>query len=129
MCHAVDSKTFWQTGVHCNDTWYRLAACQMGDFASKYIKFDKKVAAKYADEIIILNRSVQEYFLGKYSRVTVFIPNWVNSPTVVEAKLLKEKWGLGKGSSILFLGRLVPEKGIKHLIEAFKNVHIYKSLS
>lgn len=33
-----------------------------GGFASKYLKFGEKTAAKYADEIIVLSRSVQDYF-------------------------------------------------------------------
>ena len=33
-----------------------------------------------------------------------------------------------KDSYILFLGRLVPEKGIRYLVEAFKNVKTDKKL-
>ena len=33
-----------------------------GGFATKYIKFGEKCAVKYADEIIVLSKSVQKYF-------------------------------------------------------------------
>ncbi|MGN1126592.1 MAG: glycosyltransferase family 4 protein [Ruminococcus sp.] len=97
-------------------------------FAQKYIKFGEKMAAKYADEIIVLSKGVQEYFLENYNRKTVFIPNGVNRPVLRDAKLIYDKFGLKKDSYILFLGRLVPEKGIKYLIEAFKQTKTTKKL-
>lgn len=45
-----------------------------------------------------------------------------------EQQLIKDKYELGKDSYILFLGRLVPEKGIRYLIEAFKKVNTEKKL-
>ena len=38
-------------------------------------------------------------------------PNGVNRPEIVSAKLITENYGLKKDDYILFLGRLVPEKG------------------
>lgn len=105
--------------------WQRA---KWGGFASKYIKFGEKVAAKYADEIIVLSEGVQKYFMDTYGRKTVFIPNGVNRPILRSPQLIKEKYGLDKDGYILFLGRLVPEKGITYLIEAFKGVTTDKKL-
>ena len=105
--------------------WQRA---KWGGFASKYIKFGEKVAAKYADEIIVLSEGVQKYFMDTYGRKTVFIPNGVNRPVLCSPQLIKEKFGLDKDEYILFLGRLVPEKGITYLIEAFKGVTTEKKL-
>ena len=105
--------------------WQRA---KWGGFASKYIKFGEKVAAKYADEIIVLSEGVQKYFMDTYGRKTVFIPNGVNRPIIRSPQLIKEKYGLDKDEYILFLGRLVPEKGITYLIEAFKGVTTDKKL-
>lgn len=52
----------------------------------------------------------------------------MNRPETREASLITEKFGLTKDSYILFLGRLVPEKGIRYLVEAFKNVKTDKKL-
>ena len=93
-----------------------------GSVASKFIRGGEKNAVKYADEIIVLSKDVQKYFLETYGRETHFIPNGVNRPEVREAKLITDYLGLEKDSYILFLGRLVPEKGIRYLVEAFKNV-------
>ncbi len=97
-------------------------------FASKYIKLGEKVAVKYADEIIVLSESVQKYFKETYGRDTNFIPNGVNRPQIRDAQLIKEQFDLNQDEYILFLGRLVPEKGIKYLINAFKKVETNKKL-
>ena len=97
-------------------------------FGSKFIRQGEKNAVKYADEIIVLSKGVQKYFKDTYGRDTCFIPNGVNRPEVQEAKLITEKFGLTKDSYILFLGRLVPEKGIRYLVEAYQNVKTDKKL-
>lgn len=96
--------------------------------ASKYIKFGEKVAAKYADEVIVLSKNVQKYFQTTYQRQTQFIPNGVNLPIRRNVEEIYDKYGLRKDSYILFLGRIVPEKGIQYLIEAFKEVKTDKYL-
>lgn len=97
-------------------------------FGAKFIRQGERNAVKYADEIIVLSKGVQDYFEKTYGRKTVFIPNGVNRPKKQKAELITEKYGLEKDSYILFLGRLVPEKGIKYLIEAFKQVETDKEL-
>lgn len=99
-----------------------------GKFASTYIMLGEKCAVKYADEIIVLSEGVQNYFMKTYGRKTRFIPNGVVRPQIREADIIKQKYGLEKDSYILFLGRLVPEKGLRYLIEAFKNVKTDKKL-
>lgn len=97
-------------------------------FGSKFIRQGEKNAVKYADEIIVLSKGVQDYFKKVYGRETNFIPNGVNRPKLRAAEQIPEKFGLSKDSYILFLGRLVPEKGIRYLIEAFKQVKTDKKL-
>lgn len=97
-------------------------------FASKFIRQGEKNAVKYADEIIVLSKGVQTYFEDTYGRKTRFIPNGVTRPAIRHAEIITEKYGLIKDSYILFLGRLVPEKGIRYLLEAFKDVKTEKKL-
>ena len=105
--------------------WQRA---KWGGFATKYIKFGEKVAVKCADEIIVLSKNVQQYFEDEYKRETVFIPNGVNKPDIIEAKIIEEKYNLKKDEYILFLGRIVPEKGIHYLVEAFNKIKTNKKL-
>lgn len=117
-------------GKRCVATIHGLdwARSKWGGFATKYIKFGEKVAAKCADEIIVLSENVQQYFKDTYNRETVFIPNGVSKPEIIVEKEITEKFGLKKDSYILFLGRIVPEKAVHYLIEAFKNISTDKKL-
>ena len=99
-----------------------------GKFASTYIMLGEKCAVKFADEIIVLSEGVQKYFMDTYGRETKFIPNGVNKPIFKNSEIINKKYSLKKDEYILFLGRLVPEKGIKYLIEAFKNIKTDKKL-
>ena len=99
-----------------------------GGFGAKYIHLGEKMAVKHADEIIVLSAEVQKYFKDTYKRKTRYIPNGVNRPEKMQAQLITEKFSLKKDSYILFLGRLVPEKGEHYLIEAFKKVNTDKKL-
>lgn len=99
-----------------------------GRLAKWYIMLGEKIAVKFADEIIVLSRGVQDYFQNTYGRETKFIPNGVNRPQILDAELVTEKYGLTKDSYILFLGRLVPEKGLRYLIEAFREIKTDKKL-
>ena len=47
---------------------------------------------------------------------------------VLEVKEIKERWGLEKDEYILFLARIVPEKGVHYLIEAYKGIKTEKKL-
>lgn len=99
-----------------------LRAEKWSGFGRRYIYFGEKVAVKCADEIIVLSKNLQNYFMDKYNRKTVFIPNGVNKPQSVPAKMITEKWGLTKDSYVLFLGRIVPEKGLKYLVQAWNGL-------
>lgn len=96
-------------------------------FAKWYIKKGEKNAVKFADEIIVLSNGVKEYFLKEYNRETNFIPNGVNKAETKEIDVIK-KWGLEKENYILYLGRIVPEKGEHYLIKAFMQIKTDKKL-
>ena len=97
-------------------------------FASAYIKLGEKCAVKFADEIIVLSENVQQYFRDTYGRETVFIPNGVLTAEKCDADEITEKFGLKNNEYILFLGRLVPEKGLEYLVNAYKGVKTDKKL-
>lgn len=90
-----------------------------GVLARAYIKLGERAAAKFADSIIVLSKSAQRYFLETYGRGTVIIPNGVEPTTTIPPRRINELWQLDEGSYLLFLGRIVPEKGVHYLVEAF----------
>lgn len=93
-----------------------------GGFATKFLLSGEKTAVKYADEIIVLSKNVQQYFLDTYQRQTVFIPNGISIPESRQADLIREKYGLHPDRYLLFLARIVPEKGLHYLIEAYQQL-------
>ena len=82
--------------------------------AAKFIRQGEKNAVKYADEIIVLSKGVQDYFKDTYGRETHFIPNGVNRPEIREAEsdhgkvwtdkrflhIVPRASGAGKGDSV-----------------------------
>ena len=105
--------------------WQRA---KWGNLAAKVLKYGEKTAVRKADEIIVLSRNVQDYFRQQYGRETVYIPNGIDKPARREAREITERFGLHKDDYILFLARLVPEKGAHYLIEAYQELQTDKKL-
>ena len=99
-----------------------------GRFARTYILLGEKVAARFADEIIVLSKGVQDYFLKTYGRQTRLIPNGLPRMERKAAQLIREKYGVQAEGYILYLGRITPEKGIHYLIDAFRQIGTDKKL-
>lgn len=117
-------------GKRCIATIHGLdhQRAKWGKLASTYIMLGEKCATRFADEVIVLSKGVQDYFQKTYGRKTRFIPNGVNRPKLHEADLIRKKYGLEKDGYILFLARLVPEKGLHYLIQAYRQVQTDKKL-
>lgn len=101
-----------------------------GRFAKAYLKFGEFITGHFADKIISVSKNLKEYFIEKYKRSeenVVFISNGVNIQCNIEPNEIK-KFGLNRDEYILFLARLVPEKGAHYLIEAYNKLHINKKL-
>ena len=110
--------------VHGLD-WQRA---KWGNMASYVIKFGEKMAAKYADEVIVLSENVRQYFADTYHRTVTYIPNGITRPAQRDVQMIREKYGLEKDGYFLSLGRIVPEKGVHYLIEAFAGLDTDKKL-
>ena len=105
---------------HMRQKWGRLA--------SAYIMQGEKAAARHAHSIIVLSNGVRDYFREKYGRETVLIPNGIDPAEIKPACEITKQFGLSSREYILFLGRLVPEKGIHYLIKAYQMLQTDKKL-
>ncbi len=117
-------------GKRCIATIHGLdhRRAKWGKFAAWYIRFGEKCAVRFSDEIIVLSENVKNYFYETYGRKTVFIPNGIERPALAEIDEIGRLFDVEKDEYILYLGRLVPEKGLTYLIDAFKRVNTRKKL-
>lgn len=99
-----------------------------GSFASRYLKLGEKVLARYADEVVTLSEEMHQYFLDTYGRDTALVKNAISLIPQTDDRLLREAYGLEKGSYILYIGRLSPEKGPQDLVAAYKRVGLSQKL-
>lgn len=68
------------------------------------------------------SRSVQYWYHQNYGRPPIYVPYGANIDlTEPDGKYLR-KMGLEKGKYVLFVGRLVREKGVHHLVKAFREI-------
>lgn len=99
-----------------------------GTFAKKYLEFGERMAAKHADVCLVLSQNMKEYIKEKYGAEALLFANGIDRPVFKPCDIIGRKWGLEKDGYILSLGRIVPEKGLHHLVNAFKKVKTDKKL-
>lgn len=92
------------------------------------ILLGERSAVLFAHEIIVLSENARRYFEETYHRTTVLLHNGVNRPEPRPAELIRSQYGLTPGSYLLYLGRLVPEKGLDLLVRAYQALHTDKTL-
>lgn len=98
--------------------WQRA---KWGTVAKFMLKVAEWVSVYTADKIVCVSEQTKEYYKEKYDIDAEYIPNGVNQPEIWNGNKIEE-FGLEAGKYILFMARLVPEKGAHYLIEAFKNI-------
>jgi len=93
-----------------------------GRIASWVLKQCEYPAAHFANRTIVVSKTLRDYFNQHHHCDAAFIPNGTNFPTPRPAKKILPL-GLTPGKYVLFVGRLVPEKGVHYLCEAFNGIN------
>jgi glycosyltransferase involved in cell wall biosynthesis len=85
------------------------------------IRLVERFALGFADAVVAVSRTQQEYLSNRYRRMIYLIGNGVSLMPKIPAKRIYE-FGLTPGKYILYVGRLSREKGCHTLLEAFKTM-------
>jgi len=97
-------------------------------FAKWILKLGERAACKFPHKTITVSRSLENYSANEYNVKTKYIPNGVNACEELEnyEEILKannlKKFNLEKDKYLVMISRLVPHKGVHHLIQAFVNL-------
>ena len=88
-----------------------------GRAARLFLRFSEYAAVHWSDATIVVSPTVKDYLETRYGRSVHYVPNGVDIASPGPPQQLPEI-GLESGKYLLFMGRLVPEKGCHYLIEA-----------
>lgn len=105
------------TIIHALD-WQRKKWSKM---ARLLLRVAESPAVRFPDKAIVISDGLKSHFESKFAREVEKITPGVEPPVFREPDGI-EKFGLEKEKYILFLGRLVPEKGCHYLISAFEGI-------
>jgi len=89
-----------------------------GSLATWVLKRCEYTAANFPDRTIVVSKALREHFRTVHEKFVTYIPNGTVLPHVRRAEKITEM-GLTPGNYILFVGRLVPEKGCHYLLDAY----------
>ena len=105
-CHGLD----WQ-----RSKWNKAS--------SRLLRLGESAAVRCADGLIVVSEELRSYFIQTYGREAVYIPNAPSNLSESDPNFAYgTSLGLKQGRYILFIGRLVPEKGLELLIKAFQTL-------
>lgn len=91
-----------------------------GKLAKQVLRFSEKIALKYSDKVIFVNRFQMKKYPSDIQKKSVYIPNGIQDAVISNNKNFLDKIGVEPGKYILSIGRITPEKGFDTLIKGFK---------
>ena len=92
-----------------------------GKPARLFLKLGERASIWFPYGTITVSKFLKSYLEDKYERPVTYIPSAVTDPIYRPPDKIKE-YGLGEKDYILFVARLVPEKGCQYLIEAYERL-------
>jgi glycosyltransferase involved in cell wall biosynthesis len=104
--------------------WQRA---KWGRFARWYLRLSERLAVMFCHGLISDSKDVAAYFRGTYNATSSCIVYGVQEYRSQKTNIL-EQFGLESDDYVLFVGRLVPENNVHHLIRAFERTKTHKKL-
>ncbi len=108
-------KTVWWVD---GPAWERS---KWGRAGRAYLRWAAALGIRQADRVVIDSRAAARHYREHFGRSGVFVPYGASVERVEGTCTLKEL-GIVSEEYILFVGRLTPEKGVHHLISAYRHL-------
>ncbi len=93
-----------------------------GRKARLFLKFGEWASVLFPYRTITVSKFLKGYLEEKYHRPVTYIPSAVTDPIIRKPDKIRE-YGIGERDYILFVARLVPEKGCHYLLEAYERLN------
>ncbi|MDZ4804158.1 MAG: glycosyltransferase family 4 protein [Candidatus Eisenbacteria bacterium] len=94
-----------------------------GPRARSYFRWCEGLGLSSARQSVVNTAASHDDYRARYGRESIYIPNAVEMPEPRVTGVL-ERLGIRPGSYLLFVGRLVPEKGCHYLIDAHRRLDL-----
>jgi glycosyltransferase involved in cell wall biosynthesis len=105
--------------------WQRA---KWGAVARKTLQLAEVTSVRLPHRTIVVSKVLKSYYEAMYGCSVTYIPNGVDMPRERPSPRLITKYGLQGNDYILFASRLVPEKGVHGLLEAYSTLDTSKRL-
>ncbi len=98
-----------------------------GWLARNLLERSSLLAMRASSACITDSREVARWYVARYGRAPHYISHGVDMREIAGRGALRT-YGLDERGYVLFVGRVTPEKGVHHLIEAFRDLDTEKVL-
>lgn len=89
-----------------------------GHMGKHLLRWCEKIAMRWSDRIIFVNRFVMERQPRWVQKKSTYIPNGVDAIAKSSSSECLNQYGIVAGKYVLAVGRLSPEKGLDYLVQA-----------
>jgi len=93
-----------------------------GKIATLFLRLTAFSSVYFPNKTLCVSLQDKRFLEQTFDRQCIFIPNGVDLKPAVKPMLISQQFALSTHSYILFMARLVPEKGCHYLIEAWKQI-------
>ena len=93
-----------------------------GSTAKAMLRLGQYLGTRFASATIAVSQHIRQYLQERYRKAVIYIPNGVTIQESAPPGSLLDRCGVAAGKYLLAVGRLVPEKGLHDLLEAFEEM-------
>ncbi len=97
-------------------------------YAKVFLYLSTSLTARVPNTVIFDNIFAKRSFEERFGKEYVFISTGSENPQEEDDPIILQELGLAPGEYFLFVGRFIPEKGLRYLVDAFAKTQTSKKL-